>query len=80
MPSVETIAAAYLDNAGGDAGAALREAIADALADLCEAERRTRRAERLISYGYARGRIAEPAPGPGGVAGSPNPTSYENNP
>ncbi|KMO37319.1 hypothetical protein VQ02_13615 [Methylobacterium variabile] len=53
-PGVETIAVAYLLAAGGDAGLALRRAIADALADLGEAERRTRQRDRLISRGYVR--------------------------
>jgi hypothetical protein len=53
-PGVETIAAAYLMAAEGDAGLALRRAIADALADLSEAERRTRQQDRLISRGYVR--------------------------
>ncbi len=53
-PGVETIAVAYLAAAGGDAGVALRRAIADALADLGEAERRTRQQDRLISQGYVR--------------------------
>lgn len=72
--SVEAIATAYLEQAGGDRDEALRQAIADALADLCEAERRTRRAERLISRGYARGRIGGDPPsrvaGLGGAEGS----------
>jgi hypothetical protein len=58
--TVETIAQAYLAHAGGNAGEALREAIADALADLCEAGRRTRRVERLISRGYVRGQVGQP--------------------
>ncbi|SEP35248.1 hypothetical protein SAMN04487843_11299 [Methylobacterium sp. ap11] len=53
-PGVETIAVAYLTAADGDAGVALRRAIADALADLGEAERRTRQRDRLISRGYVR--------------------------
>ena len=61
VATVETIAAAYLSHAEGDAGKALRLVIADDLADLCEAERRTRRAERLVSHGYARGRVEESA-------------------
>jgi hypothetical protein len=51
--TVETIAQAYVAHAGGNAGRALREVIADALADLCEAE-------RLISHGYVRGQLGEP--------------------
>ncbi|MEH3144666.1 MAG: hypothetical protein PGN34_04825 [Methylobacterium frigidaeris] len=58
---VEAIAAAYLLLASGDADLALRCAITDALADLMEAERRTRRHSRLISRGYVRGR--QDAPG-----------------
>ena len=46
---IEAISAAYLGFAGGDAGIALRCAIADALSDLMEAERRTRERSRLIS-------------------------------
>ncbi|KQO67154.1 hypothetical protein [Methylobacterium sp. Leaf89] len=52
----EAIVAAYLEEAGGDAVLALRRAVADALTDLCEAERRTLRRDRLISHGYVRGR------------------------
>ena len=80
ISTVEVIAAAYLDNADGDAGKALREVIADALADLCEAERRTRQVERLVSKGYARGRIAEAAASgllvrsESGVSDAPNST------
>ena len=51
----ERIADAYLA-AHGNARAALIEAIADALADLCEAERRTAQRDRLVSRGYVRGR------------------------
>ncbi len=59
MPTspVETIAEAYVREADGDSERALRAAIADALADLTEWERRTRRAERLVSRGFARGRV-----------------------
>ncbi|GJE02677.1 MULTISPECIES: hypothetical protein [Methylobacterium] len=52
---VEAIAAAYLQITEGDAGLALKCAITDALADLLEAERRTRQRSRLISKGYVRG-------------------------
>jgi hypothetical protein len=51
---VEAISSAYLGFAGGDAEIALRCAIADALSDLMEAERRTRERSRLISRGYIR--------------------------
>ena len=52
--TVETIAAAYLHAAGQDPHAAIRRVIADALVDLCEAERRTLRLARL------RARMGEP--------------------
>jgi hypothetical protein len=51
---VETIAANYLLESHGDPHRALRRIIADALADLLEWERRSRRAERLLSRGYVR--------------------------
>lgn len=54
---VEAIAALYLRASGGDAAAALHRVIADALADLREAERQERRCERLISRGYVRGAL-----------------------
>lgn len=54
---VEAIAAAYLSQTSGDPVLALRCAITDALADLLEAERRTRERSRLISRGYIRGRL-----------------------
>lgn len=52
---VEDIARAYLRNTEGDAGLALRCAIADALSDLMAAEQRARARSRLISRGYVRG-------------------------
>jgi hypothetical protein len=58
MPShVDAIAQAYVEQAGGDHERALKAAIADALADLTEVERRSVRAERLVSKGYVRGRL-----------------------
>ncbi|MDP4022532.1 hypothetical protein Q8W71_07850 [Methylobacterium sp. NEAU 140] len=60
---VEAITAAYLGFAGGDARLALRCAVADALSDLLDAERRTRERSRLISRGYVRGALAEAEPG-----------------
>jgi hypothetical protein len=61
-PHLEAIVRAYVEQAGGDREKALRDAVSDALADLLEAERRTFQAERLISKGYARGRIPMSAP------------------
>ena len=58
--AVSAIAEAYLAQAGGDAAIALRRAIGDALADLAEMERRTRRAERLVSRGFVRGAFDRP--------------------
>ena len=46
----------YLAEAGGDDYLALTRAIADALADLTEMERRSLRAQRLVSRGFVRGR------------------------
>jgi hypothetical protein len=60
---VEAISAAYLGFANGDAGKALRCAIADALSDLIEAERRNHERSRLISRGYVRDAIAAAAAG-----------------
>lgn len=63
---VEAIAAAYLSQTFGDPALALRFVIVDALADLLEAERRTRERLarlrgklrcRLISRGFVRGRL-----------------------
>jgi hypothetical protein len=51
---VEQIASNYLLECGGDPHLALRRIIVDALADLLEVERRSRRSERLISRGYVR--------------------------
>ena len=59
--TVEEIARSYLLTSEGDAAVALRCAISDALADLCEAERRTRRQDRLISQGYVRAALQETA-------------------
>ena len=58
--AVSAIAEAYLAQAGGDAAAALRRAIGDALADLAEMERHTRRVERLVSRGFVRGAFDRP--------------------
>jgi hypothetical protein len=52
---VEAIAQAYLMTACGDADAALRLVVADALATVTELQRRTRQAERLVSRGFVRG-------------------------
>ena len=56
----ERIAYAYRVAARGDAGAALVQAIHDALIDLGEAERRAERIERQVSRGYARGNFDRP--------------------
>ena len=61
---VDAISRAYLGFAGGDADIALRCAIADALSDLMDAERRTRERSRLISRGYVREAPAAPAEQP----------------
>jgi hypothetical protein len=57
--AVETIASSYLTESGGDPHRALRSIVADALADLVEYERRSRRAERLLSRGYVRGQLEQ---------------------
>jgi hypothetical protein len=59
MSDVETIASNYLAENSGDPHRALRRVVSDALADLLEVERRSRRSERLISRGYVRGRLSE---------------------
>jgi len=55
--AVSAIEEAYLAQARGDAAAALRRAIGDALADLAEMERHSRRVERLLSRGFVRGAL-----------------------
>lgn len=55
--TAKLIAAAYVAEASGDVALALQRAIADALADLIEAERRTLVRDRLVSRGYVRGRL-----------------------
>jgi hypothetical protein len=63
--NVDTIVSAYVAEAGGDPWLALRRVVIDALADLLELERRSRRAERLTSRGYVRGgRPRPPATNP----------------
>ena len=52
---VEEIASTYLREADENPSLALRKAIADAVADFLEMERRTRCAERLVSRGFVRG-------------------------
>ncbi|ACL61988.1 hypothetical protein [Methylobacterium nodulans] len=54
-PALDAVTATYLREAGGDPAAALRQAVADALAALDEAERQRTAQERLISRGYVRG-------------------------
>jgi hypothetical protein len=56
---IEAIAEAYLRENDGNPSRALRCIIGDALADLLECERRSRRAERLLSRGNVRGRVRE---------------------
>jgi hypothetical protein len=51
---VDEIASAYLREADENPSLALRKAIADAVADFLEMERRTRCAERLVSRGFVR--------------------------
>lgn len=72
LPASQAIADRYLAEAGGDAVLALHRAVSDAMADLCEAERRTLARDRLISQGYVRaGLMPVCAPGapPRGKAG-----------
>jgi len=52
--TVEAITWAYVEAAGGDALAALRLAIADALDTIAEMDRRARQAERMVSRGFIR--------------------------
>lgn len=61
--SVEDIASRYLDRADGNPSLALRIVIEDALADLTALERRSRRAERLLSRGYVRAPPGTPVSG-----------------
>jgi len=58
-PDVEAIADAYLRENGCNPSRALRCVIWHALADLLECERRSWRAERLLSRGYVRGRVRD---------------------
>lgn len=55
----DEIADTYVRAAGGDADAALREVVRDALADLIEAERGTMPRNRLISRGFGRRALVE---------------------
>lgn len=50
------IVSAYLEDAEGDPYRALYLLLDEALADLTEAERRTRLADRVVSRGYVCGR------------------------
>ena len=54
LSEAERIAHAYALAARGDTWAALVQAVADALADLAEAERQITQRDRLISRGYVR--------------------------
>jgi hypothetical protein len=60
-PTVEQVVRSYLDGAEGDAEAALRQVVADALADFTEMERRSAQKDRLISRGYVRSGPHRPA-------------------
>ena len=55
--AVEEIARVYLQAARGDARAALRLAVTEALADLDREHRRLSERIRLVSRGYVRGRL-----------------------
>ncbi|MGH1570445.1 hypothetical protein ACRAWG_06940 [Methylobacterium sp. P31] len=69
LREAEVVALAYHRAAKGDAWSALVAAIADALTDLGDAERRLDWQDRLISRGYARcwtglsGPVVPPPPG-----------------
>ena len=54
---IEMMAQAYVEAADGNAHAAVRSVIADALDALAAAERRAQHAERLVSHGFVRGRL-----------------------
>jgi hypothetical protein len=51
---VDAITWAYVEAADGDALAALRLAVADALSALEEIDRRARQVERMVSRGFIR--------------------------
>lgn len=68
----EEIARSYLQTSKGDAGLALRSAISDALAYFCEAERRSRCQDRLISRGYVRAALREAVVQGSSASGSVN--------
>ena len=53
-PTVDAVTWAYVEAAGGDALAALRLAVADALFSLREMDRRARHVERMVSRGFIR--------------------------
>jgi hypothetical protein len=53
-PTVDAITRAYVEAADGDALAALRVAVADALFSLAEMDRRVRQVERMVSRGFIR--------------------------
>ncbi|WP_348649331.1 hypothetical protein [Methylobacterium sp. OT2] len=57
LTEAEAIALHYYQAAHRDGWAALVHAIADALADLDAAERHIAERGRLVSHGYARGRV-----------------------
>lgn len=77
----DIIVSAYLEESRGDPWLALHRLVVDALADLLEMERRSRRAERLVSRGYLRCAVGSEKQGANGGSRStrqPNPEGSEN--
>jgi hypothetical protein len=56
-PTVNAITWAYIEEAGGDALAALRLAVADALDTFAAMDRRARHIELMVSRGFTRGAL-----------------------
>lgn len=56
---LEAVTAAYLEKAQGDAGGALRLAVADLVALAVEAEQQAAALSQLVSHGYVRGRTSD---------------------
>ncbi|GEP09785.1 hypothetical protein [Methylobacterium gnaphalii] len=59
ITEADAIIDSYLVRADGNPAVALRLVVRDALADLCEVERRLNRKSRFVSRGYTRGSSAE---------------------